>query len=51
MANQDFRVKNGLIVEGDTITFKEKEFEHLIDSADAATIASASAIALAIALG
>jgi len=52
MAEQkDFRVKNGLVVEGDTITFKEKEFEHLIDSADAATIASSSAIALAIALG
>ena len=56
MAEQkDFRVKNGLVVEGATITFQGKEFEHLVDSADVNTIAtnaaSATAIALAIALG
>lgn len=52
MAEQkDFRVKHGLVVEGDTITFQGKQFEHLVDSADVDTIASGSAIALAIALG
>lgn len=52
MADQkDFRVKNGLVVEGDTITFKDKEFNQLLDSADVDTIAANSAIALSIALG
>lgn len=52
MADQkDFRVKNGLVVDGDTITFRSKEFEHLLDSDDTTSIANSAAIALAIALG